>query len=121
MKLSRQFLIFVMGGLLCAAIDIGAMQGLILAGTNHVIAATAGFFLGLLVNYVFHATLTFRSSMTLPTLWRFLSVVGINYLLTIGFVSLSFSMFENALIGKIVSLPFIAVNGFLLSKHWVFK
>jgi len=26
-----------------------------------------------------------------------------------------------ALVGKIISLPIVAVNGFFLSKYWVFK
>jgi len=47
--------------------------------------------------------------------------VLINYLLTIAMVFFSFSIFQNALIGKIISLPFVAINGFYLSKRWVFR
>jgi putative flippase GtrA len=118
---NRQFLIFVFGGFLCAVIDIGMMQLMIFAGSNYISAATGGFFTGLGANYIFHAQLTFRSAINRSTLLRFLTVVFINYLLTILFVSLSFSFFQNALIGKIISLPFIAINGFYLSKRWVFR
>lgn len=121
MKLNRQFLLFIIGGSVSAIVDIGIMQLMISRGVGHVSSATGGFFFGLLVNYAFHARLTFRAVTTFPTFFRFLSVVGINYFITIAFVSLSFSMIGNALIGKIASLPVIAINGFLLSKHWVFK
>lgn len=114
-------MVYVAGGVTCAVLDIGLMQVLIAQGTNHVMAASAGFILGLVVNYAFHARLTFNAATSLASISRFLSVVVINYLLTIAFVSLSFSLFENALIGKIASLPMIAINGFLLSKYWVFK
>ena len=57
---------------------------------------------------------------SLSTVIRFLVVVGINYLITILFVTVAYSTLGNALIGKIISLPFVAVNGFLLSKYWVF-
>jgi putative flippase GtrA len=56
----------------------------------------------------------------LSTVIRFLAVIGINYLITISFVTVAYSTLGGALIGKIISLPFVAVNGFLLSKYWVF-
>ena len=118
---NRQFLIFVFGGFLCAVIDIGMMQLMIFAGSNYISAATGGFFTGLGANYIFHAQLTFRSAMNRSNLWRFLIVVLINYLLTIMMVFFLFSIFQNALIGKIISLPFIAINGYYLSKRWVFR
>ena len=121
MKINRQVLTFIVGGGTCAMLDVGLMQLLIFWGTNHIVAATAGLVLGLVVNYIFHANLTFRTPMSLPAFLRYLSLVGINYVLTIGLVSLSFSIFGNALIGKIISLPIIAANGFMLGKHWIFK
>ena len=121
MKISGQFLIFVSGGVLCAVIDIGLMQLLIMFGTTPLVAATAGFVSGLLVNYLFHAKLTFSSSTSVTGLTKFLSVAGVNYLVTIGFVALSVALIDNALAGKIISLPFIAIYGFLLSKYWIFK
>lgn len=119
--IDRQFLIFVSGGILCAVIDVSTMELLISAGFNPVFSATSGFVLGLLVNYLFHANLTFRSTTTVAKLAKFLSIVGINYTLTIAFV-LSFAfLFGSALAGKIASLPVVALNGFLLSKYWAFR
>lgn len=121
MTVSRQFLIFIAGGAICALLDIGAMQLLINYGGDPFIAATAGFCLGLIANFLFHAKLTFSSTTTLTSLSRFLSVVALNYVVTIAFIFLSLSFLENALLGKIASLPVIAINGFLLSRYWVFR
>lgn len=118
---NRQFLIFIFGGLVCAIIDISLMHLMILAGFNYIIAATGGFFTGLGASYLFHSQLTFRFAMSSTNFWRFLAVVGVNYLFTIAFVSLFFLIFKSALIGKIISLPIIAVNGYYLSRRWVFQ
>jgi putative flippase GtrA len=116
-----QFLVFIAGGGLSALVDIGIMQLLILNGVAPLTAATAGFAAGLCVNYAFHARVTFKNVTTLRTLSRFLCVVGLNYLLTLGLVAVSVALFQQALIGKLLSLPLVAVNGFFLSKHWIFK
>jgi putative flippase GtrA len=117
----RQFLIYLAGGLICAVLDIGIMQLLIMRGTSLVIAVSAGFAVGLVVNYAFHASLTFRSSANASSFMRFLCVVGINYVLTLACVSLSVWLVGIALIGKIASLPIIAINGYALGKHWIFR
>lgn len=116
-----QFLVFIAGGGLSALVDIGIMQLLILNGVAPLTAATAGFAAGLCVNYAFHARVTFKNVTTLRTLSRFLCVVGLNYLLTLGLVAVSVALFQQALIGKLLSLPLVAVNGFFLSKNWIFK
>jgi putative flippase GtrA len=116
-----QFLVFVAGGGLSALVDIGLMQLLILNGVAPLPATSAGFGAGLCVNYAFHARVTFKNVTTVRTLSRFLCVVALNYLLTLGLVALSVALFEQALVGKLLSLPLVALNGFFLSKHWIFK
>jgi putative flippase GtrA len=117
----RQFALFAAGGLLCALVDIGLMQALIAAGVHYTSATTAGFLAGLLVNYGFHSRVTFGRDSTPSSFARFLCVVGINYLLTMACVALSVSLLGSPLPGKIVSQPLVAVNGFVLSKFWIFK
>lgn len=118
---SRQFFVFVSVGTACAILDIGVMQLLILAGIHHVLAATVGFLAGLAANFLMHANITFQAKYSHAVLARFLVVVLINYLITIALVSVSHDLIGNALLGKVVSLPVIALNGFLLSKYWIFK
>ncbi len=119
--LQPQFLIFVAGGALCAILDIGVMQLLIAKQLNSVMATSIGFLTGLLVNYAFHAKVTFKNLTTALTFFRFVCVVGANYLITIGFVTLAISLLDSALAGKLASLPVVAVNGYFLSKYWIFK
>jgi putative flippase GtrA len=117
----RQFGVFVAGGVLCAVVDIGLMQLLIGNGVHHTSAASAGFLAGLLVNYAFHSRVTFERAASKASFARYLCVVGVNYVLTIASVALAVSLIDNPLAGKLLSLPLVAVNGFLLSRYWIFK
>lgn len=136
----RQFLVFIGGGLLSCAVDIVVLQLLLRAATGISVAAatTAGFLAGLLLSYGFHARVTFARlhDSAGPARWlRFLCVVGLNYLLTLACVGLALagagalaagpagavSEAGAALAGKLLSLPLVACNGFLLSKYWIFR
>ena len=118
---SRQFLVYVLGGVLSAVVDIGLLQFLLMSGAGVVAATSAGFVAGVVVNYAYHARVTFKNVSTWSTLARFLCVVAINYLLTLGLVALAVAWFDLALVGKLVSLPVVALNGFFLSKFWIFR
>jgi putative flippase GtrA len=117
----QQVLVFICGGLLSAAIDVGVMQFFIMAGSPVALATTAGFASGLLVNYVFHAKVTFQRPAVSTSFVRYACLVAFNYLLTIGCVNLAILLGGNALLGKLASLPLVAMNGFLLGKYWIFK
>lgn len=119
--LHRQFLIFVAVGGLTALVDIGAMLLLLGIGASALLATTFGFALGLMVNYLFHVRMTFVACSTLRSVIRFLIVVAINYGLTVGFVLVAQWLGGSAVVGKVLSLPIVAINGFLFSKLWVFR
>lgn len=121
--LKRQFLVYVGGGVLCALIDIGLMQWLLRLGAPLLAASTAGFGAGLAVNYAFHAKVTFSSMAGAGgrSFGRYLCVVALNYLLTIAMVSLAQALAGSPLAGKILSLPLVAVNGYLLGRYWIFR
>jgi putative flippase GtrA len=116
-----RFLIYVAGGLLSAFTDIGLMQVSMAAGVPVYTATSLGFCAGLLVNYAFHAKVTFKSATDLGSFGRYLSVVALNYLLTLACVAASLSLVGNGLVGKVMSLPLIAAIGFLLSKRWIYR
>jgi len=118
---SRQFAVFVAGGLLSAAIDIGVLQLLLHAGMHFAGATTAGFLSGLLVNYAYHSRVTFDTAATPSSFARYLCVVLVNYLLTLGCVALAQALVGMPLAGKIASLPLISINSYLLGKYWIFK
>lgn len=117
----RQFALFVTGGLLCALVDIGLLYLLAGIGVHYATATTAGFAAGLLVNFAFHSRVTFNQAATGAGFARFLCVVGLNYLLTMACVAVSVPLLDSPLPGKIAALPLVALNGFLLSKYWIFK
>ena len=121
MVFERKFLVFIGGGLVSAVVDVTSMQMLIFSGIHAFISVTIGFLLGLFVNFIFHAKITFKAPTTKFIITKYIIIVGVNYIVTLGFVSVSLSLLESALPGKIASLPVIAFDGFLLSKYWIFR
>ncbi|MGZ8341693.1 MAG: GtrA family protein [Telluria sp.] len=117
----RQFLLYVVGGVLSALIDVGLMQFLIHGGSGYVAATSAGFIAGLMFNYGYHASVTFTAPPSGRSLARYLAVVALNYAFTLACVALSVQLLGVALIGKLLSLPLVAVVGFVLGKRWIFK
>ncbi|NVE01876.1 GtrA family protein [Massilia sp. BJB1822] len=116
-----QFLTYLLGGVLSAALDIGLLQLLVNAGTPPMLAASCGFAAGLLLNFSYHARLTFKRLADSATFGRYLCVVGANYLLTLACVAASVALWQSVLPGKLLSLPLTAVNGYLLGKRWIFR
>lgn len=120
--INRQFLIYIIGGLISAFIDIAILQLMVAMGAGPLFAATVGFFVGLFFNFIFHANLTFKSTMSLQSFIQYLLIVALNYSITLLFIYVSFSILHQGVLpGKILSLPVIAANGYLLGKLWIFK
>ncbi len=117
----RQFVIYIAIGITCALIDIGLMQLLILLNTHYMIATTAGFSLGLAINFFLHTHLTFKTKYAHSALVRYMIVVLANYCLTLLCVSIFHQWLDMAILGKVLSLPLIAIIGFILSKNWIYK
>lgn len=117
----RQFSTYVGVGVLCAIIDVGLMMLLIGVGTHHLIAASIGFSAGLVLNYLLHANVTFKVRQSGRSFIRYLTLVFFNYLMTLGFIEVFVVLYNAPLTGKLVSLPVIAVTGFLLGRIWVFR
>ena len=119
----RQFLVYVGVGVLSALVDIGTMQTLIWWAFDHRIAVTLGFLAGLVFNYLCHERFTFNARHTRSTamMLRYGTVVMMNYALTMACVQLSLLLLGDVLSGKLVSLPIIAVNGYLWGRFWVFR
>lgn len=117
----RQFLLYLAGGLASALIDVGLMQFLIYSGVDYVSATSAGFIAGLIFNYGYHATVTFTAPPSGRSMVRYLAVVAINYVFTLACVALSVHLLGMAVVGKLLSLPLVAINGYILGKRWIFK
>jgi putative flippase GtrA len=117
----HQFAFFIGVGAICATIDVGIMHTLLELGNSLWLATSAGFLAGLLLNFIAHARMTFQAQINWRRWWRFLLVVGLNYLMTLACVGLLTYWLDNPMAGKLLSLPLVAVNGFVLSRRWIFK
>lgn len=117
----HQFAVFCLVGLVSAVLDLGSLQTLVWLGVPVYLSVTAGFLLGLVANLILHARLTFSTPLTTANTARFGAVVLLNYLLTLACVMLSETLLDHHLPGKLLALPLVALVGFNLSKHWVFK
>lgn len=116
-----QWLLYLVGGVLSAVVDVGLLQLLLSGGCALVLATAGGFLAGLLLNFTFHARYTFGTLYSGATLARYLCVVAGNYLLTLACVGAADTLLHLAVLGKLASLPLVAASGFLLGKHWVFR
>lgn len=113
---------FVLVGLICAAVDTAVVWVLDRQSFPYGVAVTAGFFAGFLLNYVLHARFTFSvARLGAGQLVRFIAVVAANYVITLAVVAALHGMAGvDVVIAKVLSLPIVAVNGYWLSKVWVF-
>ena len=119
--ISRQFMTYVSVGVLSAGVDIATMEVLIHLRVHYEGAVSLGYVIGLVVNYIFHARVTFRKASSGATIVKFGNVVFLNYLITMLCVAVSQHWFSSVLVGKLASLPLVAVNGFLQCRYWVFR
>lgn len=116
-----QFATFVAVGVACAVVDVALMYTLLKSGTGQVTATSVGFLGGLFLNYLAQSRMTFGVQVNWARWWRFLCVVGLNYAITLLFVLAFESLSGAALLGKLVSLPVVALVGFSLSRRWIFQ
>lgn len=119
--IERRFIIFISVGIVSAIVDVCVMKFSQLIGFHFVLAVSIGFLAGFIVNYILHLKVTFQSIGSIMILRRFVLVVALNYVLTVICVSISEKYLNSVLEGKLFSLPLVALNGYLLSKFWVFK
>jgi len=121
MRLQPRFMVYVLVGVACAVIDVGLMEFLRWAGLHYLLATSLGLVAGFSVNFFLHSRVTFSATYTHGQLFRFLAVVLLNFMLSMCIVFVFQEWMNAALLGKLLSLPLVAVNGFFLSKHWVFR
>ncbi len=114
-------MVYVIVGSLSAIIDLTALNILISLDTTQWLAVTIAFIAGFVFNVKAHAIFTFASPLTSKSALRFTAVAVINYLLTLLIIEALTAFSCSLITAKVVSLPIIAVSGYLLGRHWVFK
>lgn len=116
-----KFVVYVIVGSLSAIIDLTTLNILISLNTPQWSAVTIAFIAGFVFNLKTHALFTFASPLTSKSALKFTAVVAINYLLTLLIIEALTAFSCNLMTAKVVSLPIIAISGFLLGRHWAFK
>lgn len=119
--ITRQLTIYIVVGIVSAATDIGIMKFFLFIDFHYFIAATLGFIIGLFVNFSLHSKITFKKKYSHSMLARYMSVVFLNYMITLAVIHAFHNWLSMPVLGKIASLPIITINGFLLSKYWIYK
>jgi len=121
-RTAKQFAVSVAVGGASALLDVGVTALLLYFTVAGLVAVSVGFTAGVGLNYTLHAKVTFQQTkISGGSIGRYLTVLMLNYLLTLAIVEGSVTLFAApVLAGKIVSLPVIAVIGYILSRYWVF-
>jgi putative flippase GtrA len=113
---------FVIVGGVVTLIDLGLTYLFLLFTGIQVLAVSVGFFAGLLSSYLLHAKISFSVTLSpLGQLPRFVVLVLVNYLSTLIIVYIATDFLDLAtMIGKVISLPVVALISYFVSKHWVY-
>ena len=116
-----KFVVYVIVGSLSAIIDLTTLNILIGLDTTQWLAVTVAFIAGYVFNVKAHALFTFASPLTCKSALRFTALVAVNYLLTLLIIEALTAFSFSLMTAKVISLPIIAVSGFLFGRYWAFK
>jgi putative flippase GtrA len=116
-----KFLVYVIVGSISTIIDIATLSILISLNTTQLLAVTVAFIAGFAFNVKAHAFFTFANPLTCKSALKFTAVAATNYLLTLLIIETLTAFSCTLMTSKVVSLPIIAISGYLLGRHWAFK
>jgi putative flippase GtrA len=120
-EILRQAFKFTLVGIISTIADIGVLRILISLKADDVIAIGLSFFIGVIINYMLHGIYTFQSTLSRKSIVKYFAVIIMNYLIT-NLIIFTFKEYNYSIIySKLISIPFIAINGFILSKYWIYK
>lgn len=117
-----QFGRYLAVGVISAGIDVLTLWLLLAAQVERVPAVALALLTGMVANYALHRVYTFRSEqpLRLRSVLRYSAIVAANYLLTLAIIEAGLRVGVGVMWGKILSLPVIAMTGFLLTRRFVF-
>lgn len=117
-----QFGRYLVVGVISAAIDIAALWLLLSAQMGRALAVAVAMVAGMVANYALHRVYTFRtrSPLGVSSVALYVVIVGCNYVLTLAIIEVGLRLGLSVMWGKVVSLPVIALTGFVLTRRFVF-
>ncbi len=92
-------------------------------GVNPVIGSTAGFIVGMIINYILNRRFTFLSNRAhREAFWRFVTVAFIGMTINSSAMALfTMGMHIHYLAAQVMATIMALTWNFLGSRHWVFK
>lgn len=112
---------YVVVGLLTVAVEYGLLVGLTRGGVGVYLAATVGFWVSLLVNFVVNKLWTFGVRPATGHHLAFYAVlVALNYATGLGLIALARALGLDYLVGKVAATCLTTGWNYLLYKHVVF-
>lgn len=112
---------FVVVGTTSAIIDMGLLIGLReLAGVSIPLATTVGFWTGLVYNFSLNRAWSFGADRVATPFLKYLTVVGINYLVTLAIVTGGAAAGIPYVFAKIFAIGFGTLGTFVAYNRWVF-
>jgi len=124
MNTSKQFLIFAGIGIIGTAGHYATLLVLVqLVHVDPVLATTAGFMVGALINYVLNYRITFNSNKRhREALTKFLAVAGIGGAVNAGIMSAGMRIIDvNYMVIQLFATAIVLVFNFMANKHWTFS
>ncbi|MGP2410212.1 GtrA family protein [Yersinia enterocolitica] len=120
MIFTKQFFIYISIGVISALVDIVMLKISMYYYSGIMESTLIGYISGLIVNYILHSIFTFKTSMAISKILKYLVVVFVNYWITVFIIFISVFYFSDVIYGKIISLPIIAFIGYITSKRWIY-
>lgn len=121
LNLFKQICKFASVGIISTIVDVGILRFLLSISMGEYIAIALSYFLGVIVNYMLHGLYTFNYSLSKKSAYKYCAVILLNYLITNLIIYIFQKYSFNIIYSKMCSIPFIAINGFILSKYWIYK
>lgn len=94
---------------------------MIIYDQNIMYASVSSSIAGFYLNFFLHAKKTFKVETSLKNILKYLIVFLINTFLSFFIIYIFDIYYFLPFIGKIVSLPIIAILGYTLMNYWVFR
>ncbi len=120
MRVTAQFLRFLVVGALNTLFGYSVFAGLVLAGVSSMPALVLTYVVGVLFNFMTTRKLVFNRSGHSAFL-RFIVAYVVIYFFNAGLLELFEAAGASALVGQAICLPVVAVFSFVLFKFQVFK
>lgn len=116
--------VFLLAGFATAVLYFSLFAlSLYILHVNHVIAVTIAYSIAAAFHFLVNREVTFKVSKhrNIKQVFKYLSLLIINYAITVAILEISLFFKASAYFGLILAAGATAITGYILSKFWIFK